>query len=188
MREVSVLALALFLTGCQENVSQDVSTAGEDSISTAEMPTGQPLVLDSSHNVRVAEHGLQFDEGYYYVRDSSKPRWVPSSHGYGHDDTAYFTPVVKGYGVVDGKVAVSCSITIRDSDGKVIHDSRGGKHVSRFPEGSAPYASFEMPVAWLDSLAERSDAPYYDVEYALKDRVNGRSMDGIFRIHVRRAE
>lgn len=173
------------LTACRNETAGKEIASEDDTVSGAEMPAGQPLALDSTRNMRVVEHGLQFEAGYYY--GSGGYRYVPSSHRYYMADTTFFNPLITGYGASDGKVSVSLSeMLIRDAGGKVILDQRGSKHVSRFPENTASFATFYMPIAWLDSLAGSQSAPHYDIKYTLKDRISGKGIEGLYRIHVQR--
>lgn len=151
----------------------------DDTISSAEMPAGHKLALDSAHNVRVVEHGLQLEDGWYAVNATP---WVPSTHKYRLADTSFFSPRVKGLGVVDGKVAISSSYKIYSSTGKMLREDGNGETVHRFPEAEANDAYFMMPIAMLDSLD--SNSKYFDVRYELKDRITGKSIEGLYRIHM----
>lgn len=176
-----MLALIVSLVSCRGRALSDDEASEVDTVSGAEMPVGQSLALDSTHNIRVVEHGLQFEEGMYTVNSR---RWVTSTHKYGRSDTAFFTPVVKGYGVANGKVSVSSSWKIFSSAGRLLREADDGKTVHRFPEDEASYASFMVPVATLDSLD--STATHFDVRYELKDRITGKSIEGLYRIHMDR--
>lgn len=180
------LMVCLAFASCANEAARDDSSSEDDSTSGAEMPAGMPLALDSIHNVRVVEHGLQFDDGYYYACDSSGQRWVPSTHRYRTNDTALFNPIIKGFGAANGKVSISPSYIVRAADGRVIYNNVASKYVSRFREDEARFATFLMPVAWLDSLTGSHTASHYDVEYTLKDRITGKSLEGIYRIHINR--
>ncbi len=166
-------------SSCSGESADEEIAPEDDTVSGAEMPAGQPLALDSTHNTRVIEHGLQYEDGWYTVNPN---RWVPSTHKYRHGDTVFFSPRVKGYGVSDGKVAISSSWKIYSSAGKMLCEGGSGKTISRFPEAEAPFACFMMPVELLDSLDPSST--HFDVRYELKDRITGKSIEGLYRIYM----
>ena len=158
---------------------EDGPASEDDTISAAEMPVGQALALDSTHNVRVQESGLQFEEGMY--ADANR-NWVPSSHKYRFRDTAFFTPVTTGWASRADTVSMSSFYEVISPFGTVVRSGgSGSKAVERFHAGVAPYIPFAIPLADLDSTVE-----YYDVRFKLKDRITGKSMEGLYRIHVAR--
>lgn len=173
--------MACSVAACSGEATNEELSPEDDSVSDAEMPAGQSLALDSAHNTRVVEHGLQFESGFY--AGSGKP-FLLSSHKYVRGDTVFFTPVVTGYGVADGKVAISSSWRIYNASGEMVLEAGNAKVVHRFPAADVRYASFIVPVNKLDSVDASS--PHFDVRYELKDRITGKSMEGMYRIHMDR--
>jgi len=149
-------------------------------MSPKEVSDSQPLALDSLHNFKVRTNGLELEETYYFSRGV----YVPSSHRFGLEDTAFFMPVIEGYGVADGKVSVGCSYKIYNAEGKLLRDVGDMKTVERIDSSAASHTPFMLPMQKLDSLDKTS--PYYDVTFALKDRITGKSAEGIFRIRADR--
>lgn len=174
-----MLVLAVCIASCSDEAALGDESSADDSVSGAEMPVGQVLALDSTLNVRVQESGLWFEEGIYADANRS---WVPSSHKYQPHDSAYFTPIVKGWTSRADTVSMSSFYEVLSPSGKVVRSGGSGiKAIERFHTSAAPYIPFVISLAGLDSTA-----PHYDVRFRLKDRISGKSIEGLYRIHIDR--
>jgi hypothetical protein len=135
-------------------------------------------MLHSKHSVRVIEHGLQLEDRIYGANGSP---YVPSSHRYGHSDTAYFSPITTGWDTTGGLVTAGWSIEIFAPSGKVLSKAgTGNKRVVRLPEFEARNIPFAIPLAGLDTSVD-----YYNVKWTRTDKVNGKSIKGLYRIYLK---
>lgn len=175
------MLVAVTLVGCaRDNAGQNGAAFEADSSTELTAPAGTPLTLDSGRNVRVVARGL---ERKLEVYSTSRGQWVPSTHEFSIDDTVLFTAVATGWQSVNGKVSVKSSYTVRAPDGNVVREaSTSMKTVERIEEADAPAETFAVPLQGFNP-----SVPYYDVQFSMRDVASGKSMDGIFRIHMKTA-
>lgn len=178
---ISCMLVAVTLSGCaRDNANKQAAAFEDDWNPEMTAPLGVPRALDSGHNVRVVARGL---EPKIQVYSTGQRQWVPSTHEFLIDDTVFFTPVATGWQIVNGKVSVKSSYTVRAPDGSVVREAGTSiKTVNRIEEVDATAGTFAIPLHGLDP-----SIPYYDVQFSMRDVATGKSMDGIFRIQMKTA-